>query len=377
MTPQTTFERYIGDLSSAMPALLDGLTRANIACVMMLRRGTEFSKWDANPVAMRALGYSSREEWLATPMFGLVVPDQRELALRLYERLLAGDPLAPSIEMVFSDKQGQPVPVEVSYGHAEIAEGNVLVLIWTDRAGYLPLQLSTLEADRVSLVGALAAGFAHETNNPLTSVLLNLRSLRKLVLTSLADAKQAAALRVLDDITTGAERIASNVRAFQTLASRGGGGPVDLAAVTSAVLRLAMPTLEPRAHVVREIFPVPPVAGDESRIGQAVLAMLLFAVSGFARPGDPSNRIVVAVTERDAQVVVNVSDNGNTLAPDELNHVFDPFFRSAGRGAGVGGGLAIARSVAISAGGEIAAAPQPTGGVAVTMRLPPAPPNPA
>ena len=377
MTPQSLFTHYTGDLSSAMPALVDGLNRANIACVMMLRHPTGFSKWDANDVAMRALGYSSRDEWLTTPTFGLLVPEQREVAARLYERLLAGDPLAPSIEMVFADKHGQPVPVEVSYGHAEIAAGNVLVLIWTDRAGYLPLQLSTLEADRVSLVGALAAGFAHETNNPLTSVLLNLRSLRKLVLTSLADAKQTAALRVLDDIATGAERIASNVRAFQTLASRGGGGPVDLAAVTSAVLRLAMPTLEPRAHVVREIFPVPPVAGDESRIGQAVLAMLLFAVSGFARAGDPSNQIVVAVAERDAQIVVVVSDNGNTLAPDELNHVFDPFFRSTGRGAGVGGGLAIARSVAISIGGEIAAAPQSNGGVAVTMRLPPAPPSPA
>jgi C4-dicarboxylate-specific signal transduction histidine kinase len=374
VTPQTIFQRFEGDIGAAMPALLDGLTRANIACVVMIRRDDEFQKWDANEVAMRALGYT-RDEWLATPT-SMLMPEQREVAARLYERLMAGDPLAPGIEMVFADKHGQPVPVEVSYGHAEIAEGRVLALIWTDRA-YLPMQLSTLEADRVALVGALAAGFAHETNNPLTSVLLNLRSLRKLVLTSLTDAKQAAAMRVLDDIATGAERIASNVRAFQTLASRSNGGPVDLAAVTSAVLRLAMPTLEPRAHVVREIFPVAAVAGDESRIGQAVLAMLLFAVSGFVRPGDPSNRIVVSVAEREQQVVVRVSDNGNMLAPDELTHVFDPFFRSAGRGAGVGGGLAIARSVAISLGGDIAAAAQASGGVGVTMRLPPAPTTPA
>jgi PAS domain S-box-containing protein len=353
-----------------MPALLDALTRANIGYIVMSHHNGEFHKWDANDAAMRNLGYS-RDEWLAAPAFSLIAPDQRDVMMRLYGRLLAGDSLARSIELVFIGKSGQLIPVEVSYGHARAGDGHALVLIWSDRAGSLPFQLSTLEADRASLVGALAAGFAHETNNPLTSVLLNLRSLRKLLVTNLADAKQAAALRVLDDITTGAERIANNVRAFQTLASRGDGGAVDLVAVASAVLRLAMPTLEPRAHVIRQILPVPPVIGDESRIGQALLAMLLFAVSGFARAGDPSNRIVVAVAERDGQVVVEVSDNGSSLAADELHHAFDPFFRAAGRGAGVGGGLAIARSVAISLGGDVAIAANPTGGMVVTMWLPP------
>jgi PAS domain S-box-containing protein len=362
------------DFSFAMPALLDALARANIGYVVLLFRDGVFEKWDANDAAMRNLGYT-REEWLALPMFELLAPEQREVSMRLFNRLRAGERLAPTIELVFVDKHGQPLPVEVSYGHAEVPEGHALVLIWSDRGGILPARSSALEADRVSLVGALAAGFAHETNNPLTSVLLNLRSLRKLLVTNLADAKQAAALRVLDDITTGAERIASNVRAFQTIASRGSGGPVDLVAVTSAVLRLAMPTLEPRAHVVRQIFPVPHVAGDEARLGQAVLSMLLFAVSGFARAGDPSNRIIVAVTERDGHVHVEISDNGSTLAPDELPHVFDPFFRSPGRGAGVGGGLAIARSVAISLGGDVAVAAQAGGtGMVVTMSLPPAPP---
>ncbi|HEY1814140.1 MAG TPA: PAS domain-containing sensor histidine kinase [Kofleriaceae bacterium] len=366
-------ERHSGDIGRATPALLDALSRANIGYVVLLYRNGEFEKLDTNEAAMRNLGYT-RDEWLAAPSYSLIVPEQREVVARLYQRLCAGETLARSIELTFIGKNGAPFPMEVSYGHAQIGDGYALVLIWADRATVMPIQqLSTLEADRAALVGALAAGFAHETNNPLTSVLLNLRSLRKLIVNSLADAKQAAALRVLDDVTTGAERIASNVRAFQTLASRGAGGPVDLVGVTSAVLRLAMPTLEPRAHVVRQIFPVQHVTGDESRIGQAVLAMLLFAVSGFPRPGDPSNRIVVAVAERDGLVVVEVSDNGSSLEPDELPHAFDPFFRSAGRGAGVGGGLAIARSVAVTLGGDVRIAVMPAGGAVVTMRLPPAP----
>jgi two-component system, NtrC family, sensor kinase len=355
-----------------MPAMLDALTRANIGYMVLLHRDGAFEKWDANDAAMRNLGYS-REEWLAKPAYEVISPDHRDVAAQLYERLLAGEALTPTVELTFIDKQGDPIAIEVAYGHATIAEGNALVLIWSDRSTNMPRHLSTLEADRISLVGALAAGFAHETNNPLTSVLLNLRSLRKLLATSLADAKQAAATRVLDDITTGAERIASNVRAFQTLASRSAGLPVDLVAVTSAVLRLAMPTLEPRAHVIRQIFPVPLVVGEESRIGQAVLAMLLFAVSGFTRAADAANRIVVSVEERDGGPVVEISDNGTELAPDELRRAFDPFFRSDARGAGFGGGLAIARSVAISLGGEVALASRPGGGAVITMTLPAAP----
>ena len=104
------------------------------------------------------------------------------------------------------------------------------------------------------------------------------------------------------------------MRALQTLATRSHDRTVDLAAVVSAALRLAAPTLEPRAHVIRQIFPVGLVAGEESRIGQAVLAMMLFSSSGFdGEVPRTTNRIVVAVEERDGTAVVEVSDNGRDL----------------------------------------------------------------
>jgi C4-dicarboxylate-specific signal transduction histidine kinase len=231
--------------------------------------------------------------------------------------------------------------------------------------------LSLLEADRIGLVGALAAGFAHEINNPLTSVLLNLRFLRRHLASALSATAQVQATRFLDDITIGAERIANNVRALQTLATRGATVPIDLAAVVSAALRLAAPTLEPRAHVIRQIFPVRKVIGEESRIGQAVLAMLLFSSSGFdAETASAANRIIVNVEERDGDVVLEVSDNGRDLTTEETNQAFDPFYRSSARGAGVGVGLGVARSVAAALGGDVTLAPRPGGGAVITMRLP-------
>jgi two-component system C4-dicarboxylate transport sensor histidine kinase DctB len=231
-------------------------------------------------------------------------------------------------------------------------------------------QLSLLEADRIGLVGALSAGFAHEINNPLTSVLLNLRSLRKQLIAGLPAAAQPQSKRCLDDITIGAERIANNVRALQTLATRGSTAAIDLAAVVSSALRLAAPTLEPRAHVIRQIFPVRRVIGEESRIGQAVLAMLLFSSSGFdAEIANSQNRIVVSVEQRDEDVVLEVSDNGRDMTPEETHHAFDPFYRSSARGAGVGVGLGVARSVAAALSGEVTLAPRPGGGAVITMRL--------
>jgi PAS domain S-box-containing protein len=357
-------------LAPALPALLEVLGHGNIGIAVFARRNGQWERMFANEPALVRLGYTP-DEWIGRPAYSLVPEAEKAQTRALLDRLLDDDKLPLSVEITLLHRDGFPMRTEVTPARTPIAGGDALVLLIRD-VGHEQTQMSLLEADRIALVGALAAGFAHETNNPLTSVLLNLRSLRKHIVTRLADADQAAGLRILDDITTGAERIASNVRAFQTLASRGAAQSIDLAAVASAVLRLALPTLEPRAHVIRQIFPVPPVAGEESRIGQAVLSMLLFSASGFEpRIADTNNRIVVSVEERDNWVIIEVNDNGRELAPDEVAHAFDPFFRSPVRGAGFGVGLGIARSVAMTLGGDVALHSRPGGGAVITLRLPP------
>ncbi len=359
------------DVAVALPALVEALDFAHVGFVVfrIIDGGTE--KVYANQSLMTSLGYTA-EEWLATPLWHLIAPDQKQSMAQIMERLGTDAPIPTPIEVRLVHRDGHEILAEIAAGR--IAHGHERLVVCVIRDMQRQNQLSLLEADRIALVGALAAGFAHETNNPLTSVLLNLRSLRKQVTANLNDVPQSTALRCLDDITTGAKRIASNMHALQTLATRSATQSIDLAAVVAAALRLAAPTLEPRAHVIRQIFPVPQVAGEESRIGQAVLAMLLFSSSGFdGELSSASNRIVVAVEERDGSVVVEVSDNGRDLTGEEAQHAFDPFFRSSVRGAGVGVGLGVARSVAMTLGGEVALAPRKGGGAVITMRLPPAP----
>jgi len=357
----------IADLAPLLPALLDALGYAGTGVLVIADRGAGLERWYANETAAALLGYELTE-LLAVPPIETIAPEQRALVTQLSTSFRAGQPIPPTLELTALHKDGTHIAVELAMGHLSVPDGVAYVMVMRDIGSRS--QLSLLEADRIGLVGALCAGFAHEINNPLTSVLLNIRSLRK-KLRELPPAAQQPALRCLDDITTGSERIASNVRALQTLATRSDTQPLDLAALVSASLRLAAPTLDARAHVIRQIFPVPPVIGEESRIGQAVLAMMLFSSSGFdSGATGTANRIVVAVEERGGDVVVEVSDNGRDLPADEARHAFDPFFRSKTRGAGVGVGLGVARSVAAALGGEVMLAPRPGGGAVITMRLP-------
>lgn len=356
-----------------IPAVLEALDRAAVGVMVIGHRNGGFEKLYVNAALATSLGYTP-EEMLAAPMWFVISPRHKAGIATLFERVSTTTvivPLPATVEATLLHRDGHEIPAEVAGGRVMLESGPAIACVIRDMSVHRQRQLTLLESDRLELVGALASGFAHETNNPLTSVLLNLRSMRKQVMAHMPEQAQSSALRCLDDITTGSERIASNVRALQTLATRSATQAIDVVSVVSSALRLAAPTLEPRAHVIRQIFPVAQVNGEESRIGQAILAMLLFASSGF----DPeatatNNRIVVAVEERDDQVVVEVSDNGRDLTEGESQHAFEPFFRSPIRGSGVGVGLGVARSVAMTLGGDVSLKSRSGGGAIVTMRLP-------
>jgi C4-dicarboxylate-specific signal transduction histidine kinase len=359
-------------LGEALPALLDGLRSADVGVMVFFHHGGKNYKLYANDAATLPLGYSA-VEWLGLPMYATLAPDQRDAVAKLYTRV---DPPTAPFELALRHRDGTERRGEFTVASALVESGIVVFIIQRHVGHVLQSRLSLLENDRVELVGALAAGFAHEINNPLTSIVLNLRTLRKqLAMVTPGTFDATVMQRCVDDLVLATDRIAGNVRAFQTLATPRARDRIDLGAVVASALRLALPTLEPRAMVLRQISATPKVVGEEARIGQAVLAMLLFASSGFAEPSHAGNEITVAVEVRLGEVVVEVSDNGRALAADEAEHAFDPFFRTHTRGAGVGVGLGIARSIATTLGGSVELTARDGGGAVVTMRLPPAPPE--
>ena len=358
------------DLAPILPALLEALSANGIPVVVFAAARGEITRLYANEPMAALLGYAL-DVLNATPVLDTIAPDHRPLIMQLLTSFRSGQPLPPVMEVNLLHRDGTVLPVEASSARLPRDGGDCYATVLRPVHAPLQAQLSLLEADRIALVGALSAGFAHEINNPLTSVLLNLRTLRKHVV---ATGAPAAAIRCLDDIALAADRITNNVRALQTLATRSAPGAIDLAAVVASALRLAAPTLETVAVVERKLEAAL-ITGEESRVGQAVLAMLLFSRSGFeAVVGVPKNRICVVVGARaGGEVYVEVSDNGRDLSADEARHAFDPFFRSSARGAGVGVGLGVARAVATGLGGAVTLVGRPGGGAVITMTLPAAP----
>jgi signal transduction histidine kinase len=111
---------------------------------------------------------------------------------------------------------------------------------------------------------------------------------------------------------------------------------------------------------------LPPVVGDERRLAQVFLNLLLNAGDAMAGAG----RILIEAAPGAGRVAVRVADSGPGIAPGDLPRVFEPFFTTKGAGRGTGLGLAISQGIVESFGGELLAANAPAGGAVFTVVLP-------
>jgi PAS domain S-box-containing protein len=220
-------------------------------------------------------------------------------------------------------------------------------------------------ADRMASIGTLAAGVAHELNNPLAYVLGNveysLDRLNELGPAAAAGGERAQeALRecgtALDEARSGAERM-RDIVADMKLFSRAGEdsrAPVQVGAALRAALSLADHEIRHRARIVLELEPVPPVLANESRLSQVFLNLLVNAAQ--AIPDGHADRNEIRVTVRSdgaGRVQIAVRDTGCGIAREHRKRLFDPFFTTKPVGIGTGLGLSICHGIVTALGGEI------------------------
>lgn len=235
-------------------------------------------------------------------------------------------------------------------------------------------------ADRMASLGTLAAGMAHEINNPLAYMLLNMRFVSKeLGVLGDIDGSVGERARVLkgrlDDALDGVERVRRIVADLKSF-SRGDEeavGPVDVYGPLEAALDLAANELSRRARVVRCFGDVPYVHGNDKLLGQVFLNILLNAAQALPEENAAKNEIRVT-TSRDAagRVVVEIADTGSGIAPDVVEHIFDPFFTTRPESGGTGLGLWICQRIAMGLGGEISVRSGPGVGTTFSVALRPA-----
>ena len=224
-------------------------------------------------------------------------------------------------------------------------------------------------ADRMVTVGTMAAGVAHEVNNPLTYVLLNLDMLAQ----RLDGESQPSTLRsYLERAQSGAQRVQTIVASLRTFSriDEGPEQPVDLRATLDAALTMASSELRHRAQVhVDQAEPLT-VLGSEAKLGQVFLNLIINAAQAIEQPDPERQHIRIRLFREDQRAVVEVSDTGSGIAPELLGRIFDPFFTTKPVGSGTGLGLSICHSIISDLSGSIDVRSRPGQGTTFIVRLP-------
>jgi len=261
----------------------------------------------------------------------------------------------------------------------ELAAANTRLVATLDRLKSTQAQL--LQAEKLSAIGQLVAGVAHELNNPLTSVIGYAQLLLEEVRGSEDESQDTQLAHDLRRIAEESDRAAKIVRNLLAFARRQSAtrAPQDIVDVMTRVLSLRAYEFRLNAIELETAFEprLPAVLCDPGQLQQALLNLLLNAEQ--AMRARPLRRIRVGaryVRECDG-VELTIADTGHGIGVENLRRVFDPFFTTRDVGEGTGLGLSICYGIVRDHGGQIAVDSTLGRGTTFTVLLPAAASKPA
>lgn len=293
--------------------------------------------------------------------------------------------------IVVSGTAGEETAIEALRSGANdfMAKGNLTRLVpaisrelrdYAVRTEAAKLHEQLVVSERMASVGILAAGVAHEINNPLSSVLANLQlayeAFERLPTTDVADHELAEIREELVDARESAQRIREIVRDLKIFSRSGDDeehGPVDVQRVLDSSLRMAWTEIRHRAQLVKEYAPVPLVHANEGRLGQVFLNLVVNAAQAIPEGRANANRITVRTrASPQGAVVVEIADTGSGIPPEVLKRLFTPFVTTKPVGVGTGLGLSICHRIVTGLGGDISVDTRLGKGTTFCVQLPPA-----
>ncbi|HRP95350.1 MAG TPA: hemerythrin domain-containing protein [Rhodocyclaceae bacterium] len=257
-----------------------------------------------------------------------------------------------------------------------------------------------LQSEKMSAIGQLAAGVAHEINNPIGFVSSNLASLKQYVgkllalvaelearidtldppapfrdaLRALKDAADFEFLQedvgdLLAESSDGLERVKKIVQDMKTFShvDKAEWEHADVHQILESTLNVVAHELKYKAEVVREYGDIPPIRCLPAQIGQVLMNILVNAAQAIERtPG----RITLATRPLASGVELTIADNGKGMTPEVMRRIFDPFFTTKPVGKGTGLGMSISYEIVKRHAGELHVDSAPGQGARFTLLLP-------
>jgi signal transduction histidine kinase/CheY-like chemotaxis protein len=268
-----------------------------------------------------------------------------------------------------------------------LGEGGRVVAIegvLADVSGEHAARTRLVQADRLSTLGTLAAGVAHEINNPAAFILLGLDLLDRMLSgpgVSMEPGVSGNAKETLGELRDSIRRIvdiARDLRLFASPPAAEGGRRtiVDVNRTVESALSLTRGQIIERAQIERDLSEVPPVLMDDGRLGQVIVNLLVNAAQAIPRSYASEQRITVTTRSFGSTVEIEVRDTGAGISKENMARIWQPFFTTKSPDVGTGLGLSISREIVERAGGTIVAespvmtADGPASGTRFIIRLP-------
>jgi PAS domain S-box-containing protein len=295
-------------------------------------------------------------ELLGRPVFDLVHADDRGRSVRMVGELARGERDGFRDERRYLRKDGTVAYANLRLNAVRDDDGTFRFVIGLveDVTELKNLHAQLLFSDRMASVGTLAAGVAHEINNPLAFVTANVAWVREELSRTEPDLTDVRA--ALAEVAEGAQRVRDIVRDLKIFSREDPSAPTvtDVGSAIRSAVSLAQSEVRHRAALQLALEEGLRVVGSPHRIAQVFLNLIVNAAQSIV-PGHVSdNRIAIAARRAsDTHVLVEVTDTGAGIPHDVLPRIFEPFFTTKAVGEGTGLGLAICHGIVASVDGRI------------------------
>ena len=331
-----------------------------------------------NPATERLFGYSSAE--LVGENVKILMPspyrEAHDAHLARYRETGEKHVIGIGRVVVGRRKDGTTFPARLSIGEIELGQGRVFTGFIHDiterqsiqrRAGVLQQEL--MHASRLSAMGEMASGIAHELNQPLTAVMNYTRAARRHLDRTEPDPAPIADL--VDKAGQQAERAAEIIKRLRRFIKKDDSErrlePINAVVEEAAALALIGASDRHIELIFSLDDALPPVLMDRIEVQQVVLNILRNAIEAFE--GSDERKIRISTQAAGPQEVqVDIRDNGPGLAPHVADDPFRPFQTTKADGMGIG--LAISRTIIDAHGGRLWAESPPEGGAVFRFSLP-------